>query len=194
MTAILPIALAATLRDPALQIRAADLRGDLPGIEDPGLYAWWVDDLARAAMSEQLGVQLASLIYAGEAGAASPRSRSGSSATLWTRISGNHLNGNVQSSTFRETLTAVLLAACRLDLEAPRRLSASSNRRLSAWIRDHLRITFVPHPDRMTLSSIEREVLASLDPPLNLAGMPPTPARTRLRELRSVLRAGARGG
>jgi hypothetical protein len=39
--------------------------------------------------------------------------------------------------------------------------------------------------DADTLGRLERAVLTMLDPPLNLQGMPSTPVRHRLRQLRS---------
>ena len=48
----------------------------------------------------------------------------------------------------------------------------------------HLRLIAVPYDDRDQLGRLERDVLAHLDPPLNLQGMATTPLRARLKELR----------
>jgi hypothetical protein len=106
---------------------------------------------------------------------------------LRARIGGNHLNGNVGSSTFRKTLTAVLLDPLHLRLAGPARLDPASKTRLTAWMRSHLRVVAVPYPDRATLAAVEHAVLSRLDPPLNLMGMEPTPVRGELRQLRGAL-------
>ena len=41
-----------------------------------------------------------------------------------------------------------------------------------------------PYEDADTLGRLESDVLRLLDPPLNLQGMPATPVRRRLTELR----------
>lgn len=161
---------------------------DARGAERPGLYAWWADPEALATLSEPFGVRLPPLIYAGEAGATSSRAKLSRTATLRSRVRANHLNGNVASSTFRETISAILLDPLSLDLSGPRRLAPDSNRVVSAWMRHHLRIAVFPVDDRHFLARVETAVLAVLDPPLNLMGMPPSTIRTRLRELRAALK------
>lgn len=69
----------------------------------PGLYSWWADDAARSTIAAQLGLAVPSLIYAGQAGATRWPSGTKSSATLKSRIRGNHIRGNASSSTFRLT-------------------------------------------------------------------------------------------
>lgn len=127
--------------------------------------------------------------HAGQAGATTNRSQTQRCATLRTRICQKHLNGNVASSTFRETLTAVLLRPLSLHLAGPRHLDEPSNRAVSAWMRRHLRVSIVPYDDRDNLASLEHDVLSRLSPPLNLMGMPPTAVRAKLRELRRLLKA-----
>ena len=63
-------------------------------------------------------------------------------------------------------------------------LDYDSNRKVSAWIMDHLRVAIAPYDDRDSLKHVEEAVLGKLDPPLNLQGMAFTPHRQRLRELR----------
>ena len=153
----------------------------------PGLYAWWVDKPGLDTLFAAFERHLPPLVYAGQAGATSSRARVERSATLRSRISANHLNGNVRSSTFRRTLTAVLLEPLRLRLDRPGRLAATDNQKVSDWMRQHLRVVIAAYPDRARLSQIEGEVLRRLDPPLNLMGMPPTPIRQRLTRLRARL-------
>ena len=105
-------------------------------------------------------------------------------STLRSRIGSNHLSGNAGSSTFRKTLSSVLMAPLQLHLSGKDRLDQISNRSVSMWMRRHLAIVTVQVEERSTLAEIEEAVLARLDPPLNLMGMAVTPIRAYLRELR----------
>jgi hypothetical protein len=87
-----------------------------------------------------------------------------------------HLDGPANFSTFRLTLGSVLLE--------PLRLTNVDDPALSEWIEKHLRAIAVAVDDADGLMTIEHQVLAHLDPPLNLTGMNPTPVRLRLSELR----------
>jgi hypothetical protein len=132
----------------------------------------------------QLGTGIDPLIYAGQAGATRQPSGTRSKATLRSRIKQNHINGNAYSSTFRLTLSAVLLDPLRLLVMKPSRLTPESRAQVSGWIKRHLRVAVVPYDDRDTLAEVEDAVLDALDPPLNLDGRTPTPGRLRLRALR----------
>jgi len=179
--------LVARLSDETNTEPAAGFPSDPFAANQPGLYSWWVDAEGMDELSAPFSIRLPPLIYAGQAGATSTRSGMTRAATLRSRIGGNHLNGNVGSSTFRKTLTSVLFEPLDLRLTAPGVLEGASNRNVSAWMRSHLRLTIAPHPDRTTLAVVEEAVLERLDPPLNLMGMSPSPVRTRLRELRAAL-------
>ena len=80
----------------------------------------------------------AGLIYAGQAGATRWPSGKRSRNTLWGRITGMHLGGAAEFSTFRRTLAAIL----RLVLS----LTAEDDPQLSAWINARLRVIAVPGP------------------------------------------------
>ncbi|MDP8932525.1 MAG: hypothetical protein M3O70_29240 [Actinomycetota bacterium] len=166
-------------------VPATTFRAAIPDL--PGLYSWWADDEGLDQLSAELGERLPALIYAGQAGATSAHTRAKRAATLRSRIGGNHLNGNVSSSTFRRTLSALLFDPLRLELAPSGRLDATSNAAVSAWIREHLSVAWVSCPDRETLAQIEQLVLAYLNPPLNLMGRPTTPVRQRVRQLRAGL-------
>ena len=166
----------------------------------PGLYSWWADSAAQKLFAEA-GVRVGdsgttrncqelALIYVGQTGATSRHARKPSSATLVDRVRNSHIGGNVKSSTFRETISAVLLAPFGLTLVAPRKLARSDNERVSEWIKDRLRVNVVALGDRDALDHIERTALRELDPPLNLQDRPSSPARQRLEALRNVLRVG----
>ncbi|HET7488095.1 MAG TPA: hypothetical protein VFJ85_09210 [Acidimicrobiales bacterium] len=181
--------LVATLSDRRTATPASAFPADRSVADHPGLYAWWADDKGLALLGYEFDVELPPLIYAGQAGATSARSRTERVATLLSRIGGNHLNGNISSSTFRRTLTAILFEPLGLRLAATGRLDAESNRNVSSWMRQHLSVTVAPFDDRGVLAVVEHAVLVRLDPPLNLQGMPPSVVRSRLRRLRSELAA-----
>ena len=165
-----------------------------------GLYSWWADSTAQKLFDEaglRVGdsgatesCQELALIYVGQTGATSRRARKPSSATLTDRVRNNHIGGNLKSSTFRETISAVLLVPLGLTVVLPRKLARNDNERVSEWIKNHLRVSVVPFGDRDSLGHIERTVLGELDPLLNLKGRPSNPVRQRLEALREVLRMG----
>jgi hypothetical protein len=175
------------LTNPANTESAATFPSGRAAIECPGLYSWWADDEALETLHAVFGVRMPSLIYAGQAGATSTRSRRTRSATLRSRISSNHLSGNVSSSTFRKTITAVLVEPLDLQLSGSDCLDRSSNETVSVWMRARLRLVTAPCQDRDRLAEVEHAILERIDPPLNLMGMPSTPLRTKLRDLRSRL-------
>lgn len=154
-----------------------------------GLYSWWADAEARTLIGRTLEIEMPDLIYAGQAGATRWPSGTKSTATLATRIRGNHINGNASSSTFRLTISAVLLDPLALTVAKPGRLTSESNRAVSDWIKAHLRVAVAADPDRDTLGRIEDAVLDILDPPLNIRGRPATKSRAMLAFLRSKLRS-----
>lgn len=166
----------------AMAVSNPRLRTALP--EGPGLYAWWGDAAALKAMGTVSEHAAAGPLYAGRAGSAA-------TATLRARVWNNHVRGNIGRSTFRLTLAAVLREELHLELHDAGRLTVQSNRELTGWVHDHLSVAFVDWPGDAP-EDTEREVLRALDPPLNLAGMDPTPARARLRDLRARLAETAR--
>lgn len=183
-------AVAQALQAPAVAVpHVLERRGLLPAAQ--GFYGWW---LLRGAI---LGLpHIAhpadddlSLLYVG----ISPV-RESSRQTVRSRVIGNHLNGNVGSSTFRFVLAALLLDALRLRpfLRGTKvALDASENARLSAWQREHLLLTWYP---RERPWEIEREVIAALGPPLNSAGNAAHGFYPRVRAARAALRRRADEG
>lgn len=166
------------LTDPVRGLRPTDFVARRePCWRSPGLYSWWVDADGAADLTAGLGHPVTpGLIYAGQAGATRSVSARRSSNSLWGRISGMHLGGRHEFSTFRRTLGAVLAA---VDGDA-----TIDEQKLTDWMHAHLRVNAVPVDDRDTLDALETNVLSRLDPPLNLAKMPRTPLRARLTELR----------
>ena len=182
---------AAALRDlegDPRRVAAGEWPADLRGLGSPGLYSWWVDEVGAEALTEGLGANvLTGRIYAGQTGATKWPSGKRGRATLRSRIGGNHLAGTIRGSTFRRTLAASLLRSLQLELVAPGKLAPRSEKLLSVWMRDRLEIAVHPFWDADALADLERHVLAVLDPPLNLDGMPPSLVRAgvaaRRREL-----------
>ena len=154
----------------------------------PGMYSWWGDDEACNVLGEAVGMHLPPLLYVGQAGATRWPSGAKSAATLLSRIGTQHIRGNARSSTFRLTVSSLL--ADRLSLVPVKggKLDPDSNAQVSAWIADHLRVVIAPFDDRDALGQVEKGVVAQLDPPLNLEHCRPSPARTRLTQLRGNLR------
>ena len=177
-------ALATALNNEARAEPPASFPRDPTVASHPGLYSWWADEAARSTITAQLGIAVRPLIYAGQAGATRWPSGATSHATLGSRIRGNHIRGNASSSTFRLTLSALLLEPMGFVVAKPGRLHLEDNRRVSDWIRAHLRVAIVPHDDRDSLGRLESQVLDLLDPPLNLEGRPTIASRTQLRGLR----------
>jgi len=152
--------LVAVLRDAHNAESAATFPRDVGLVKQPGLYAWWVDADGLATIAASLGTPVGPLIYAGLAGATHWPSGKPSKTTLWSRVRGMHLRGNIRSSTFRQTLAAVLVAPLQLDVVGPNRVSRASEEDLSTWMAAHLRVTAGPYPDRETLGAMEQAILA----------------------------------
>lgn len=166
------------LRDGTRAVTTGQLRATTgAGLRQAGIYSWWVDAAGADDLSLGLGHRvLPGLVYAGTAGATRARSGMPSGNTLWGRIFSMHLGGRHEFSTFRRTLGSILAEAHgweRIDEEA-----------LTTWMDDHLRVVAVP-TDPSRLDALETQVLAALDPPLNLAKVASNPLRKRLSHLRS---------
>ena len=180
--------LVARLSDPDAAEPAAGFPKNPAAVAGPGLYSWWADDEARQTLGQPLDVVLPPLIYAGQTGATTRRARVERVATLQTRIGRNHLRGNAGSSTFRKTISVLLLESLDLRVVARDKLDEPSNQRITAWMQRHLAVSTARIDDRDTLLDLEDAVLGRLDPPLNLMGMKPTELRARLSRLRRHLK------
>jgi hypothetical protein len=166
------------LSDTEQRVTVADI-ARLTELHRPGMYAWYVDADGAADLTRGLGEHVgAGLIYAGLTGAGS------SNASLRSRISRNHVRGNIRGSTFRLTLAAALAQPLRLRPEGFRLMGPANEKKLTIWIQEHLMVAVHPYPDSATLDALETGVLATLDPPLNLAKMPPTQLRSALSAAR----------
>jgi len=174
------------LSDPRRTVSLSEfLATEGEGARSPGMYSWWVDDVGAADLTRGLGHPVqAGLIYAGLAGA----TRSGgssSSNTLWGRIATMHLGKRHEFSTLRRSLGSILAIAHAQP--------AIDEVQLTQWMHAHLRVAAIPVADVETLDALETQLLAQLDPPLNLAKVKRTPLRQRLSELRKQYGGAAAG-
>jgi hypothetical protein len=170
------------------RVAARDWPDGLSGLDQPGLYSWWVDEAGASDLSEGLGQPVyAGRIYAGQTGATKWPSGSAGAATLASRIGRNHLRGRIRGSTFRLTLASCLMEPLALVPTSRRHLDPDSEARLSSWMADHLEVAVFAVVDRDPLADLEHCVLIELNPPLNLGGMPPTMLRSALSHLRASL-------
>ena len=154
-----------------------------------GLYAWWIvgpalTGVPASAHPVEDGV---GLLYVGIA-----PNGPGSKATLRSRVVGNHLDGNIATSTFRRTLAAFLDSPLQL---APIKrgtkvvLSEVHNAKLSEWQRTHLRLTWYATTAPWV---VEGRVIAALQPPLNLDKNEQHPFHPKVSGARSLFRQRAR--
>lgn len=168
----------------AYQARLPHDRGGLP--PNSGLYAWWATEGAIGGLPPkphpraELGLIL---LYVGIA-PNGPKS----SATIRSRVMNNHLSGNTGSSTFRFTLAALLLEDLGLHpVKTTKKfvLPAKENRLLTTWQEEHLRLTWsvTSHPWLR-----EDEVIALMEPPLNLAANAKHPYYSTLKQARAAFR------
>jgi hypothetical protein len=153
-----------------------------------GVYAWWTEHGAIPGVPAQPhpSEEALELFYVGIA----PRDVK-SSATLRSRIVGNHLGGNTGSSTFRLALAALLIDTLRLTPHRTKTkyvLPTAQSRVLSAWQQNHLKLSWVEHD---TPWLIEDDIIAALRPPLNLAGNASHPFHSTLSEARDRFRQAA---
>ena len=155
-----------------------------------GLYAWWMlgSALPGVLAPKHPAQPDLSLLYIGIA----PNGQL-SSATLHSRVVGNHMTGNIAASTLRRTLASLLIET--LALQPIKKVSKKivlprdQNTRLSAWQKEHLRLTWHPTPQPWIL---EASVISSLRPPLNLADNETHPFYEKLVAARRALNLAAK--
>jgi len=171
--------------------RLGDLDGvvlEAPGLDGPGLHSWWVDKDGAAQLSRGLGLTLPpGRVYLGQAGATRWPAGKPVTTTLAEQIAATHLGGRVRRSDLRFSLAAALLRELTLQVQAAMLVTPASEAALSAWMKRHLAVAVHPVADAGILESLERRLLIRLDPPLDLLGMPPSPVRARLTELRRLI-------
>ncbi len=145
-------------------------------LDGSGLYSWFVDDDGAEALTKGLGHLVEpGLVYIGQTGATRWPSGLPSDATLLSRIKSQHLRGRRSGSTLRRTFGSVL------DVAFARPVLREE---LSQWMADRLRVVPLLIEDADSLGDLERRVVQSLEPPLNLDHVGLTPVRSALKRLR----------
>ncbi|MCY4087624.1 MAG: GIY-YIG nuclease family protein [Actinomycetia bacterium] len=155
---------AAALR--AVPTSAAELSDAIPPAA-PGFYGWWIRPGALPCVPTTRFPEAApwGLLYVGIA-----RGKSGSGATIRSRVTGHHLGGNAGSSTFRKSMASLLFEHDGWRLERRTRkvvLKREDNAALSRWIREHLALTWTEQADPWR-EPLESEAISLLRPPINL--------------------------
>jgi hypothetical protein len=115
----------------------------------------------------------------------------GLARNLRTRVGRNHYRGPSGSSTLRRALVALLLKpegyTTRWTTDRVVPIDADEDR-LSAWMREHLRVTWAKHPEPAT---VEAAVIAELGPPLNQDHNRTHPLHSMIAAARAAYRASA---
>lgn len=152
---------------------------------EPGIYAWWVEpkrleDAEPRIPEVPAGVDGWSLLYCGIA----PNSPT-SGRHLAARIARDHSNGSIGSSTFRQSLAALLRDTLDLQpLAGYDRSRIRNERPLTVWMTAHCGLTWAMQPAPWEW---EAQVIEALRPPLSIRpGAHPfrfevSSARSRLR-------------
>jgi hypothetical protein len=147
--------------------------------EAEGLYAWWAATTVLPAFGGLINPDMSSyrLAYIGIA------------RRLRARIVGNHLRRS-GGSTLRRTLASLLLEAEGYQTMWTDRvvLVPADELRLTAWMHQHLSLTWAQQPQPRQL---EAQLIARLQPPLNISASADTADRTAIQRARIAFRASA---
>jgi hypothetical protein len=146
-----------------------------------GLYAWWAPAglLPGVSGPAHPSVEGRELLYIGLA------------RNLRTRVGRNHFRGPTGSSTLRRALVALLMPSegytTRWTTDRVVPVDADEDR-LSAWMREHLRVTWARHP---APDVVEVAVIGELGPPLNQSHNRAHPLHAMITAARAAYRASA---
>lgn len=162
-------------------------KGQLPS--EPGFYSWWVRPGAIPRVPPTIHpTEDWLLFYVGIA-----PGRAESSATLASRVGGQHIGGNTGSSTFRLSLAALLFEDegwQPLRRKKKVVLSAVDNRALREWQQENAGLCWCL-VDEPWAGSMERDVIAEMKPPLNLAENSSHPFHGTMSGARGYFRSSA---
>lgn len=156
---------------------------DLGEVRVTGLYAWWDPSGGVPFPTGFPPVDQSRPLYIGLA----------KKGTLAARGLGMHLK-TTRMSTLRRSLSALLrdeldlLADVRPAAAGKYGLAQPSEDRLTAWILDHLQVTWVEHPAPQL---VERDVVRAEAPPLNYDFATAGPYAKPLQLIRAQLRSDA---
>ena len=153
-----------------------------------GFYAWWLSD-RRALPSVPLPTQPPPwLLYVGIA-----PSRPTSGATVRSRVLRQHVGGNLAASTFRRSLAALLWRehgwSPYVTTRGKLRFDREDDQALRAWQLANLRLTWAAADEPWLF---ERQVIAALQPPLNVDLNERHPFCAAMKQARAAFRAAAR--
>ena len=147
--------------------RQAPTKGGIPAVQ--GVFTWWavgpdtLPDLPGPTHPAEQGLRL---LYVGTAPAGV-----GSNANLRTRVLSQDAAGNVDSSTFRLILAALLWEEQHwqplIGSDEKIVLSGEQNSELSRWQEQHLRLSWSVLENPWTR---EAQIVDEMQPPLNLSG------------------------
>ncbi|TFV89601.1 GIY-YIG nuclease family protein [Blastococcus sp. CT_GayMR16] len=148
---------------------------------ESGLYAWWAPPglLPRVSGPAHPSADGLELLYIGLA------------QNLRARVVGNHFRGPTGSSTLRRALVALLMTSESYTTRWTRTRVVpvdADEARLSEWMREHLRVTWAPHPEPQT---VESAVIKALGPPLNQRDNKAHPLYETISAARAAYRASA---
>jgi len=169
----------------SLPVPLSEARTAVPA--KPGLYAWWGRFGALPGISgpRHPTVDL-QLFYVGIA-----PNGTASKSTLRSRMVGDHIRGTTGSSTLRRSLAALLSEQQGWQSRWTTRpvLVNRDELALSEWMGEKLQLTWTEHPEPWT---VEAEVIAELEPPLNQADNQAHPLYGYVQEARKRWREGVR--
>ncbi len=164
-----------------------EAKAQLP--KESGFYSWWV---RPGAIPEVPTTPHPSenwcLLYVGIA-----PGRATSSATLSSRVRGQHINGNTGSSTFRLSLASLLFERegwQPLQRKKKAVLSSEDNAALREWQQENAALCWCVF-DEPWAGTTEGDVIAEMKPPLNLAENSSHPFHETMTATRRHLRASA---
>ena len=165
---------------------AADVLSRTTALPERGIYGWFFKTIPPGCPIEHcVRRDQACLLYLGIA-----PSRSTSSATIRSRLR-LHLTATTYESTLRLSLASLLQE--QLDLSfvpAGRSVRLGAGEAvLSKWLHEHALVAVIAHP---TPWSVEKDLIALLDLPLNLQHNQHHPFHCALASARAQVRAEAR--
>ena len=133
------------------------------GLDNRGIYGWYADARARSILRQAgLSVRDDGLVYIGK-----------TKDSFRQRVLGKHINGSVQNSTLRKTLRGVLIATD----------SQATPADVSRFMRAHLKVAMLSIDDAALIDSVERRLIETHKPALNVKG---NPNAARVKELRKL--------
>lgn len=172
-----------------LHSRAEVLSSPSPVPAEPGVYAWYFDEIPPCVPTTNCieGPEATRLLYVGISPKAPPKDGSPpSEQNLRKRIT-YHYRGNAEGSTLRLTLGCLLQDILGIQLRrvgsGNRRTFAEGEDILSEWMSRHAFVVWVTHQRPWQL---EERLIERVDLPLNLAGNKRHPFQPKLSAIRST--------